>query len=92
MLYYEATAGCGLGWMGSSARMRAAPSRSSWVAQRCRCAFHLSRMYSRRPHHAHRPHPYPLLRRSSAPLLAFYVPYALPLLLPWTPLRRVRLP
>ena len=25
MLYYEATAGCGLGWVGSSARMRAAP-------------------------------------------------------------------
>ena len=88
MLYYEATAGCGLGWVGSSARARAAPSRSSWVAQRCRCAFHLSGLCSRCPHHAHRPHPYPLLRRPAASFLVLYVSYALPPLLPRSPTRR----
>ena len=88
MLYYKATAGCGLGWAGSSARVRAAPSHSSWVAQRRRCAFRLPDLRSRRPHHAHRPHPYPLLRRPTASFLVLYVPYALPLLLSWSPARR----
>ena len=88
MLYYKATAGCGLGWAGSSARVRAAPSLSSWVAQRCRCAFRLSGLRSRCPQHAHRPHPYPLLRRPAASLLVLYVSYALSLLLPRPPTRR----
>ena len=88
MLYYKATAGCGLEWAGSSARVRAAPSHSSWVAQRRRCAFRPPDLRSRRPHHAHRSHPYPLLRRPTASFLVLYVPYALPFLLPWPPARR----
>ena len=34
-LYYEATARCGLGRLGSSVRKRVAPCLSSWVARRC---------------------------------------------------------
>ena len=64
MLYYKATAGCGVGvWGGSRCASAPPPFLSSWVVQRCcrpRCR---PPPLLRHPLHAHWPHPYTLLRR-----------------------------
>ena len=66
MLYYKATAGCGVGFLwGSRCASTPPPLLSSWVVQRC-CRPRLRPSpLLRHPLHAHWSHPYALLRRPS---------------------------
>ena len=79
MLYYKATAGCGVGmFVGVSARKRAAPVTLilGRVAALARCRPHpRPSSLLRHPLHTHRSHPYALLRRPAPPLILLHVPY-----------------
>ena len=89
MLYYKATAGCGLGWVGVPGACAPPPSAYlSWVTQRRRCAVYRPSMISCRPPHTHRPHPYPLFHRPPAALLIVQVSYSFALPFPRAPPRR----
>ena len=82
MLYYEATAGCGVWGVGVLMRTRTAPCLSPWVAQRCGRAPRCPSAPIRYSSYAHWPHPYPLLRRPSSTLIVIHIPYSHPSRLP----------
>ena len=85
MLYYKATAGCGVGmFVGVSARKRAAPvtlilGRVAALPPPSAAfllpGYRITSSLLRHPLHTHRSHPYALLRRPAPPLVLLLVPY-----------------
>ena len=77
MLYYKATAGCGVGFFGGVSVPASAPPPllSSWVVHRCCRSLLRPSSPLRHPLHTHWSHSYSLLRRPAPPLILLNVSY-----------------